>query len=418
MTKWLLVILLPFSAYSKTDNALYYYQQAQQLLKSDQTKALDLLEKSIAIAEVNENIEEFAKACYLAGCIYLVKDNQYNALKMFYDALKSKNDTIRSNAFNNIGVTFFKSYSYRKAVEFYLKALSLKQQLGEVKTIPAICRNLGMSFRYLEKYDSALYFHKKALAYYDRNINTEHYSLTLNDIGLVYKAECQYEYAIDTFQESIAMLVKGAPYYDERFLQATTNIGETYALIGMNDLAHEHFLKTLVYIDNFDHWTEFRLLNNLGSINKVKKQYDSAIYYYEQVVHLAAPGKTNMEDQEYVMAHEQLSFIYEYLGESSEAIALLRVLTTHHKQVLDKVANLDQLHKQYMAQLALYEIQVKQKQEKLESAKRLRVIISVAATISLMALAIFIIWLRKKLRNRIEEHQRRENIFVHWLESW
>ena len=447
MITWLLIPLFAVAnqPYEEIDSSQYYFDTAKKEITSNPSLALEHLAQSKKIAAEKGNVTGVGKAYFLSGYVFQAQDDQYNALKNYYDALvnfkEAKDKKRESDVLYNMGIVFFESYAYDKSVDAYLKSALLKTTIGEDKLIAQLYRNIGMALRYQEQYDSSLLFHEKSLAYYNEEEDNEHFSLTLNDIGIALKCKKDYDAALSNFNKSIEVLNPEADYYQERYFQAVSNIGEVY--IEKNNLSkakeYLHIAYEIAAESDYDHWTELRVLNNIGRIYIQSHDYDSAIMFFSKVTDLASAGFTNTEDEEYLFAHESLVLIYDSIGNKEKLIEHLRILSEHNKFLREKVNKLDKLQKQYEVQMAMYEIQEKENAKKIAAEKREKIEIGVISAISIVAFLIVVMLIIKEYRkstrtyeqslteyqidliekeNNLKQHRDREEKLVHWLENW
>ncbi|GAA3583509.1 hypothetical protein GCM10022395_34580 [Snuella lapsa] len=114
--------------------------------------------------------------------------NNYNAGKMLYGMGAIKNN--------------LRDYTGSEVLAF--KAIELLKPLKK-NTSLLFCHNLlGINFSNLKEYDKAIIYHKKALEYASKIKNENLYrEISLNSLGLVYRATGNYKLSIDYFEKAL-----------------------------------------------------------------------------------------------------------------------------------------------------------------------------------------------------------------------
>ncbi|MEO6637566.1 MAG: tetratricopeptide repeat protein [Ginsengibacter sp.] len=197
------------------ESAISYGNQALHLarrLKYHQGRAYAL--KSIGMVYYNQNrnaetIDYWNRSYHLfdsigdkanealmlsnIGSVYLNQSDYATALEYYFKSLQiseqSKDRPNIARAMGNIGTAYNSSeFTYDKALPYYLKALTMSENLDE-NTMGGLLVNLGEIYLRKNKDDSALYYFKKSLKAYE---NTENAPYTLNDIGKTYTKKGDY----------------------------------------------------------------------------------------------------------------------------------------------------------------------------------------------------------------------------------
>ena len=109
-------------------------------------------------------------------------------------------------ALNNVGGVYnIKPATYDKALEYYLKALSISEELGKMEESGTICVNIGTIYFEKDNDEQALfYFNKSLKAYGDSEGSLNAY----NGLGKIYRKEENYELALQNHQKALALAEK------------------------------------------------------------------------------------------------------------------------------------------------------------------------------------------------------------------
>ena len=187
------------------------------------------------------------------------------------------NDRLMRNAYYNL--TF--SYSYLQNKEQGLKYLNLTWPSAIRISKEANLGNLAKAYYILEKYDSAYYYNKQVIEYYNQRVYEKRWSGCYVVQGDIYRAQKKYDSAIINYKLSIPLSFISSLYKD--YLEAASGLTSTYAAMNQVDSAIYYGSQVVTYSKNFT-FTE-GLLNAykvLYKMYKVKNKLDSAFKYLEK----------------------------------------------------------------------------------------------------------------------------------------
>ena len=187
------------------------------------------------------------------------------------------NDRLMRNAYYNL--TF--SYSYLQNKEQGLKYLNLTWPSAIRTSKEANLGNLAKAYYILEKYDSAYYYNKQVIEYYNQRVYEKRWSGAYVVQGDIYRAQKKYDSAIINYKLSIPLSFISSLYKD--YLEAASGLTSTYAAMNQVDSAIYYGSQVVTYSKNFT-FTE-GLLNAykvLYKMYKVKNKLDSAFKYLEK----------------------------------------------------------------------------------------------------------------------------------------
>ena len=187
------------------------------------------------------------------------------------------NDRLMRNAYYNL--TF--SYSYLQNKEQGLKYLNLTWPSAIRTSKEANLGNLAKAYYILEEYDSAYYYNKQVIEYYNQRVYEKRWSGGYVVQGDIYRAQKKYDSAIINYKLSIPLSFISSLYKD--YLEAASGLTSTYAAMNQVDSAIYYGSQVVIYSKKFT-FTE-GLLNAykvLYQMYKVKNKLDSAFKYLEK----------------------------------------------------------------------------------------------------------------------------------------
>lgn len=164
-----------------------------------------------------------------------------------------------------------------KEAEKLALQLSSNRKLGEVYTM------YGIYYYTLGSYDVSLQMYLKGLGIHEKYNNEILIARSLNGIGLIQSVFNQISESILTFEKCLKIDLKNLNY--EGVARGYFNISIGYIELKQYDLAIKNLKKSLAYSRmNNSNQTNHMVKNRLGDMMLVKKQTDSAFYYYNLVV--------------------------------------------------------------------------------------------------------------------------------------
>ncbi|RPI73920.1 MAG: CHAT domain-containing protein [Ignavibacteriales bacterium] len=331
------------TAKEKLGNENITYAKMKNLLgisysiKSDNQKALEYANESLAIQLQNKNNEEAADTYYLLGIIYFNKGEFDNSIKNLNLSLKNsdeeKQKTLISNIYNSMGQAYQQKGDPDKAIEYYKNSLELKiKESGESdRELAAVYNNLAVLYFYMEDNDTAIEYYLKALSINLKIREPDNIDIGIeyNNISMAYRVNGNYSEALKYGEQAKNILIEklgerhptvgaiinntGRTYSDlkefdkaiesyksalsiweEKYgdihpytAQAYFNIGEAFANKGDYNSAIEMLNKSLstrLFVFGEKHPKVSESYERLGQVYLKMQDYDSALYSYQKSI--------------------------------------------------------------------------------------------------------------------------------------
>ncbi|MBD1397069.1 tetratricopeptide repeat-containing sensor histidine kinase [Pontibacter sp. JH31] len=141
-------------------------------------------------------------------------------------ALKAKNDTLLAHAYNVTGSGHYLLGDIEKAVDFYYRALRIREKLGDLSDLSTSYNNIANVYLDQGNPKEALPIYKKALSLATSAQDTARMSGTLINIGNVYQQQGKHDLALIYYRE--ALPIKEKLKDRQGILISLTNIGSAY----------------------------------------------------------------------------------------------------------------------------------------------------------------------------------------------
>ncbi len=187
---------------------------------------------------------------------------------------------------NNIGSVYDKIGDYNKALEFYEKAINIREKvLGtEHPDTATSYNNIGGVYMAISDYNKALEFYEKAINVKIKLLGTEHpdTATSYNNIGLLYKNMGDYNKALEFYEKALNIREKVLGTEHRDTAGSYNNISGVYYSMGDYSKALEFYEKTLQIFEKVlgtEHPDTAISYNNIGFVYNRMRDYNKALEY-------------------------------------------------------------------------------------------------------------------------------------------
>lgn len=167
------------------------------------------------------------------------------------------NDDRREFSYNVLGMIAYDREEYRKALNLFKQALLLAQRSGDTLLIGQRLRNLGPAYRKLQKYDDAIECYLKALQIFEEVQAPYEVTSTLLNLGNAYTQCDELDDALATYIKAESILVHSSEWRQQA--QLYTNLGMVQRKRAQFDLAEQSFKKAV------DLWRKLKSHHSLAN---------------------------------------------------------------------------------------------------------------------------------------------------------
>jgi len=263
--------------------------------------------------------EQITLAYLRFGSINLDKGDFQKAITYFDSAftIAKKNDYNKqiASSLNYKSVAYLYLQRYDSAKIFSQQTLDFAIEHQIIEFIANGYKQLGLSYYFLGEYGETLRNWEKELEERRKTTDKREISMTLNNLGIIYKARGIYDKAIDYYKENLKIVEE---LKDSIGMARTySNIGNVYYLSGIDyEKALENYMLSLrIFISKADTQFIVTSYNNIGLIYAKQKKYDMALKSYENVLRLAK-DKSNI-----ALAKKNLGELFNNTKKYKKAIA-------------------------------------------------------------------------------------------------
>ena len=358
---------------------------------------------SIAI-QINDNFG-LANAEMTLGNVGIINSNYKDAILHFNSAIefytkaqsscpkgslkKIKNGLAR--AYASIGVVNSEVNNYSIALEYYLKALKIYQEIHQKNSISKAYNNIGIIYKSQKNYSKAIDYLQKALQI-QNELQESTLPVTLTNIGAIYFEQGKLDLAWSYYTKAKSQFEKTDKSRNYGLL--LNYMAEFYTAKGNNEEALRYYNEALKSYQQLDNLFGAALVNyNLGEFYFKQKKYQEAMPFVSNSLELAK--QIGALDQT-LHAEKLISDLYALLGNPTASLA-------HYKSyiiVKDSLNNEEQNKKMLQAELR-FEYQ-KKEAVLVESNKRKNLFTWFAFVGGLLLLGlIFVTYNRLQIKRRL-----------------
>lgn len=244
-------------------------EKLEKKLESTDANSIDAAEISFDIAKKYFESENFPKALQYSRRSLEI----YRNADVLYDEAK---------VLQFQGDVYLAINDYNSAIENYLDAHSIFEELGESKALAE--NSLKMSTIYL---------------------NLGNFKKALNNLF----------FALEIFE-------KDKKSYKKELINTYTTIGSAYGYMEKTDSALNYFEKAFAITPSEDHFQRGILLNNIGAIHSKNNEFEKSLQTYTKALELVANGK-NKKIKGVTLSN--IAFLYKKQENDSASIRLYRM---------------------------------------------------------------------------------------------
>ncbi|MES2678700.1 MAG: tetratricopeptide repeat protein [Bacteroidota bacterium] len=238
------------------DSALHYANRS--LFMCDQLLARN---NSLLAAKLKK-----AVACSCIGNVYRNQSNYPLALEYYLKALKIDEELGDKKGIQKrigvIGIIYWSEGDYIKALDFFNRSLSMAEQLGDKNGISRNLDRIGVVYDDLGQYHKALENYLKALELAEDLKDEVHISTLNSNIGATYKSLGEFSRALDYLHKSLGM---------DESLERKSGMAANLGNIGAVYVALKKYPEAEKYL-----WKALQLEKEIGDLN-VEMQIEASL---------------------------------------------------------------------------------------------------------------------------------------------
>lgn len=271
-------------------------------------------------------LEEMSEVFGIGNAETLAERDEIFSVSDFFARRVTGNNLACADIYELIGKNYNNGAKYRKALEYYNRALKIRQLIQNENSLDtAVCYNeIGRVYNRLGDFDKALKYFNMAFKIRlsvlgESDPDT---AASYNNIGCVYDSLGNYDKALEhyntTLKINLSVLGENHPHTATSY----NNIGYVYDRLGNYDRALEYFntaLKIKLSVLGENHPSTATSYNNIGFSYKNLDHYDKALEYYNMAlkIKLLVLGENHSST---AISYNNIGYIYKSLGDYGKAL--------------------------------------------------------------------------------------------------
>ncbi len=244
--------------------------------------------------------------------------------------------------YNKKVVHLFKKGHYQEALDFAIKAHELaKVALPESHPDYSISLgNLGMIYKSIGEYQKAKEFYETNIEIRKKFVGENHpdYATSINNLGLLYTAEGNYEKAKPLFEKALQIREKSLGKESPEYADSLNDLGGIYKLLGEYSSAEEYYTRSMdIRKENpGPNSPEYaNSLDNLGMLYKAEGDLKRAEHLLEEAKKIRE-NNLGKHHPEYAINLNNLACVYKLQNRFDEAESLYNQALQIIEQTLGK----------------------------------------------------------------------------------
>ena len=283
----------------------------------------DELHKRLTIAQINENTEEKAEACYNLGMIYFFLGDLHQAieyLKQYLSIAEEVGDRAgagkKAKAYYNLGMIYYLLKDVHQAIEYLEQYLSIAEEVGDRVDAGLAYNKLGCAYSSLGEYQRAIEYYSQELRIAKEVGDREREGCANGNLGRALNYLREFPQAIEYHNQHLSIAKEVGNKACEG--KAYGQLGGIYMYFDEYQRAIEYTNKGLFIAKEVgDRAVQFQGYGNLGCIYLHLGEYQRAIEYINKSIIIAEEVGNRAEEGK---AYSTLGDAYHHLQEFPRAM--------------------------------------------------------------------------------------------------
>ncbi len=279
-----------------------------------QEQIIDSLENQLLLVDNNSRIDYLIELSELYFGISLKKSADY-ADSALLESRKINNKKGEADALNKLGNIHWITSNLNAAMEHYLEALEIREEIGDSIGIAGCYNNLGIIASEFNDYDIAIEYTQKAYVINNKINNVSDITTNYNNLGTYYHEMKEYSKALNYYFTNLNLLEE----LDDKISLSYTlnNIGEIYNENKKYSEALPYYYRALEIQEEINETSGMAVSKlNLGDVYLKKGDLENAHKFLFECLKISK--KTGYRDIQ-SNCYELIAKYYEKQGNFNEA---------------------------------------------------------------------------------------------------
>ncbi len=318
------------------DSSIYYQKEAIETSKSIKNNSVQTINLMLDLHDIYSYCGRFNYATDIA--------------KEASQIAKNANDkNLEALCLHKVGNIFYFKSENEQALEYYSKALEIRQDIHDTLGMAATTSNMGLIYLAAGLWDDAIVYFNRALEYDKALLNFEGVINSYLNIASIYHSKGEYDSAIIYIRNTF--LYWSVNNDKHNLGMSYENMGVLYMEKKKNDAALMYLNKGLENYKSTKVAANIaRCYNNIAGVYYNMENYDLALKYTDSS--LLYTEKSDLKDQK-ITSYEAKSKIYSFQNKYDSAYKYLNLSTLYSDTISQ-----DELHRKLADNEKKYEIHI------------------------------------------------------------
>ncbi|MDZ8082295.1 MAG: tetratricopeptide repeat protein [Nostoc sp. DcaGUA01] len=273
---------------------LWMYLQSQDANEAIQSADLEggrkiyqeILDELIAVNDSSAN-DKIAVVYHQLGMVAQGQRQFDVAVDYYLKAVKILEDAgdlySAASDYHQLGMVAYGQRQFDVAVNYYKKALKIKEDAGDFYSAASDYHQLGMVAYEQRQFDVAVDYYRKALKIREDIGDFYTAATDYHQLGMVAQEQRQFDVAVDYYRKALKINEDAGDFYSAA--DEYHQLGMVAQMHQQFDMAVDYYLKALkIFQDAGDLYSAASDYHQLGTVAQEQRQFDVAIDYYKKVL--------------------------------------------------------------------------------------------------------------------------------------
>ena len=244
----------------------------------------EILDELIALNDFSVN-DKIAVAYHQLGNVGYQQRQFEQARQYYLKALKIKKDAGNlynaASDYHQLGMVAQEQREFEQAQQYYLKALKITEDAGDLYNAATVYHQLGNGAYEQRQFEQAQQYHFKALKIYEDAGDFYKAATTYHQLGRIVEEQREFEQAQQYYLKALKQFEDALDLYNAATVYH--QLGNIAYQQRQFEQARQYYLKALkIFEDAGDSYKAAAVYNQLGMVAEKQGQFEHAISYYQK----------------------------------------------------------------------------------------------------------------------------------------
>jgi serine phosphatase RsbU (regulator of sigma subunit) len=324
----------------------------------------------------------------------------YYARQAFQLAEKIKDPNSIATSALNLGVSLRNAGRAKEALDYFLKALLIAEQLNNLSLQADVLHKIGVTYLFQKDFNAAMRFTERESVIWIQLNNKAGLSAALNLEGLILINQHKYDSAILKLKEALEI---GRQLNDNDLTsKPLVNLGDVYTKIGDYPQATYYIKQSLDISRETNNRTGTSIaLLNLAKVHVQQKQYQQALSLLKEALDIAQQIRAYPIIRN---CYASLTETYELIGDTATALKYHKLYKAAEDSLMNKnsTSKINELEARYATEKKEQQVKILTQEQEIQQLGLLAMGLGVLLLASVIGLLLYLNQNKKKANDRLQ----------------